>query len=484
MKEKKSRSNHGPYRETPGMGVDRLPPHSHEVEQAVLGTVMIDPPKAYDLSLLGVEGASFYDLRHRQIWEVLVALVDQGKPVDLVSLSEEMKDRRIVEAVGGYAYLSGLPDATPTSLEWEHFGARLLELHRKRSVIQCATNAVADAYDGAGSSIEIAGELEDSLLSLPGMQGKKEVATKDLVADAIASIEAKMHGKKLGMKTRFTDLDIYLEAFEPGDVMILAGRPSTGKTSLAMEISTDAALGEGENPLAFSLEMSGVSVVERMLLCSGHTSLSTLKLAGKTEVDQGLADITSAATRISQSPLQVCDSAVSMREIQAEARKRHIKKPVTLIIIDYLQLVRSEKRENRQLEVADVSTKVKHLAKELNVRVILISQLSRGVEKERRSPRLSDLRESGAIEQDADLVFMLWDEDSVGAGKGNLDEDMVHEARDPSAPRPVNITIAKNRNGPTGVVPILFIPDQFRFESACHSDDQEVVDQMHGLPGS
>jgi replicative DNA helicase len=444
--------------------VDRLPPHSPEAEMGVLGCILLSPNDTLGECIQGFKagGEVFYDLRHRMIYELLVAMFDQKEAIDLVTVQQRLKDRNQLDAIGGLAYLSALPDAVPSAANLSYYADIIREKHLLRRMIQTCTSVMSRVYDHQGEVDALLDEVERDVLRISEERAETDTpSVKELVKKAIVTIEEchKNQGALTGLTTGFPDLDKMTSGLHGGEMVVIAARPSMGKTSLAMNIAEHVAV-ESRLPVGvFSLEMTADSLVLRMLCSRSRVNLRSIRDGFLAERD--FPKLTGAAGKLSGSPLFIEDSpGLSILQLRAKARRMHQQHGIKLFVIDYLQLLHSTARraENRQQEIADISNGIKALAKELSVPVIVLSQLNREVEKERnRKPRLSDLRESGAIEQDADLVALLYrpssGEDDEGGGGVESDSEQV------------NLLIAKQRNGPTGEVELTFLKGYTRFES-------------------
>ncbi len=453
--------------------VDRLPPHSPEAEMGVLGCVLLSPNDTLGECISKFKAGSevFYDLRHRVIYELLVTMYDQKEAIDLVTVPQRLKDRNQLEAVGGLAYLASLPDSVPSAANLSYYADIVREKHLLRRMIQTCTGVVSRVYDYEGEVDALLDDVEREVLHISEERVEGEARTiKDLVKGAISTIEDfhQRKGMLTGLATGFHDFDNLTSGLRGGEMIVIAARPSMGKTSLAMNIAEHVAL-EDQLPVGvFSLEMTAESLVLRMLCSRARVNLRSIRDGFLAERD--FPKLTGAAGKLSGSPLFIEDSpALSILQLRAKARRMHQQHGIKLFVVDYLQLLHSTARraENRQQEIADISNGIKALAKELGVPVIVLSQLNREVEKERnRKPRLSDLRESGAIEQDADLVALLYKPNSA-------DDDESGGGAEPDAV-PVNLLIAKQRNGPTGEVPLTFLKGYTRFESAAKVSAEDV----------
>ena len=459
--------------------VDRLPPHAPEAEQGVLGCILISPNECMGECIEKLKddgGAMFYDLRHQTIYETLSEMFNERTPIDLITVQQRLKDRQTLEQVGGIGYLSQLQDSVPSSANLSYYMEIVREKALLRKMIATCTGVVSRVYDYEGQVAALLVEVERDVLRISESRAQSNVVgVKELVTRAIGTIENyfERKGTLNGLATGFADLDRMTDGLHGSEMIIIAARPSMGKTSLAMNMVEHVVL-ELKQPVAvFSLEMSAESLVLRMMCSIARVNLRSIREGFMTEAD--FPKLTNAAGRLAGAKLYIDDTAgLSILQLRARARRMAQQHGIKLIVIDYLQLLNSTARraqENRQQEIADISSGVKALAKELNVPVIVLSQLNRELEKDKsRKPRLSDLRESGSIEQDADVVGLLYkpdagdDEDGGGSG---VDTDGI----------PVNFLIAKQRNGPTGDVEMTFLKTYTRFESRAKVSEEDTTDR-------
>ena len=452
--------------------VDRLPPHSPEAEQGVLGCVLLSPNDCVGECVEKFKAGAevFYDLRHQTIFETLIAMYDQREAIDIITLQQRLKDKQRLEEVGGVAYLNSLPDTVPSAANLSYYLEIVLEKHVLRKMIHTCTEVVSRVYEHEGEVDGLLDEVERDILRIS--EERVEAKTdkiKDLVKKAISTIEDyhQRQGMLTGVGTGFIDLDKMTSGLHGGEMIVVAARPSMGKTSLAMNIAEHVSIEEKLPVGVFSLEMTSDSLVLRMLCSRSRVNLRNVREGFLAERD--FPKLTGAAGKLANAPLFIDDSSgLSILQLRAKARRMYQQYGIKLFVVDYLQLLHSTARraENRQQEIADISNGLKSLAKELNVPVIVLSQLNRELEKDKdRKPRLSDLRESGAIEQDADVVGLLYkpsrEDDDAGGGE---EQDAV----------PVNLLIAKQRNGPTGDVHLTFLKSYTRFESAAKVSDDDV----------
>jgi replicative DNA helicase len=487
---KPRRRTSAPAGMAPG-GVDRLPPHSIEAEQGVLGCILLSPhdclgeclekfrvkpdpaarPNAADpeSDLCAV----FYDLRHREIYRTLIEMYDAKEAIDVITLQQRLKDRKQLEGVGGLEYLAGLPDKVPSSANLRYYADIVWDKYILRKMIRACTGVVGRIYDYEGEVDGLVDEVETTILRISEEKEASQSGTagiKELVHKAISKIEEYHNNKGVlsGLSTGFTDLDKMTTGLHEGEMVVIAARPSMGKTSLAMNIAEAVAIDQKLPVGVFSLEMKAEALVLRML-CS-RSKVNLRKMQDGFFSDRDFPKLTRAAGSLAGAPLFLDDtSALSILQLRAKARRMWQQHGIKLFVIDYLQLLHSTARraENRQQEIADISSGIKALAKELNVPVLVLSQLNRELEKDKnRKPRLSDLRESGAIEQDADLVALLY--------KSSGDED---EETPEQEGLPLKLFIAKQRNGPTGDIDLTFLKPYTRFESAARISAEDLPTQ-------
>jgi replicative DNA helicase len=455
--------------------VDRLPPHSPEAELGVLGCVLLSPNQCMGECIEKFkQGAeAFYDLRHQTIYSTVAEMYDRREAIDVITLQQRLKDKHLLEEVGGIGYLASLPDAVPSAANLAYYVEIVQEKYLLRKMIQTCTEAAGRVYDYEGEVDALLDEVERDILRISDSRVQSQTVTiKDLVKKAINTIEDfhQRQGMLTGVGTGFADLDKMTSGLHPGEMIVIAARPSMGKTSLAMNIAEHVAIDQQLPVGVFSLEMTSESLVLRMLCSRSRVNLRNVREGFLAERD--FPKLTGAAGKLATAPLFIDDtSGMSILQLRAKARRLSQQHGIKLFVVDYLQLLHSTSRraENRQQEIADISGGLKALAKELNVPVIVLSQLNREPEKREKGaePKLSDLRESGAIEQDADLVGLLY---KPGKSGGD-DEDGAGEEQDAF---PVNLLIAKQRNGPTGDVRLTFLKSYTRFESAARVSDDDM----------
>jgi len=441
----------------------RVPPHHLEAEQSVLGSVLVDSSVLERLEGL-IRADSFYKIGHQKIWRAMERLAAAGEPIDLVTLSEELKRAGELDEVGGYTYLVGLAEQTPTAAYAEHYARIVAEKATLRRLIAAAGEVMRLAYDEAGSVEEILDRAGQKILEVQKDGSRRDFASmNELVHQTFEHIHKlyENQGVPSGVRTGFRELDQMIGGLEPGSLTIIAARPSMGKTSLALTIAQNAALKEKVPVGIFSLEMPAIQLVTRIITAEARIDMNRLRQGQLSERDfQRLVDV---AGRISEAPIYIDDTPdLTLLELRARARRLASQYKLGLIIVDYLQLMSgaagSVKSENRQQEIAAISRGLKSLARELDLPVVALSQLSRAVEsRPNKRPMLSDLRESGSIEQDADLVLFIYRDEYYNphSEKAGIAE----------------IIVGKQRNGPTGTVELQFHAAHVRFNDLAREEE-------------
>ncbi|MEW6523529.1 MAG: replicative DNA helicase [Bacillota bacterium] len=432
---------------------ERLPPQSLEAEQCVLGSMLIE--RQAILRAMEVVGPEdFYREAHRRIFEVMVRLADRGEAVDLITVCEGLRQQEQLEAVGGMPYITSLANLVPTAANVEHYARIVQEKAILRGLINAATEVVTRGY-GQREDVEVLlDEAEQLIFKISQRRAIRGFSPiKDVLMETLTHIEQlySNKGSALGVPSGFADLDRLTSGFQRSDLVILAARPSMGKTALSLNIARHAAVGSRTTVAVFSLEMSKEQLAQR-LLCS-EAAIDSQRLRMGALEDNDWRRLSIALGRLGEAPVFIDDTpSISILELRTKARRIKAEHGLGLVVVDYLQLMQSRNRaENRQQEISEISRSLKALARELDVPVLACSQLSRAVEQRTdRRPLLSDLRESGAIEQDADVVMFL------------------HQNPDAAEANVLEVIVAKQRNGPTGSVKLYFAREYQKFENLEH----------------
>jgi replicative DNA helicase len=437
----------------------RIPPQNVEAEKSVLGSMLIDQ-EAIGAAIEVLDEMWFYEDAHRKIYKAVVDLYQARKNVDLVTLSDKLKSDGLLDQIGGVTYLSGIIDVVPTSANVEYYAHIVKEKGVLRKLIKNATTIITDSYKSAGNIEEVVDNAERLIFEVADLkQSQKTSHIKDLVKEGIEKLDQLYQRKEhiTGISTGFTKLDSMTSGLQDSDLIILAGRPSMGKSALAVSIAEKVGIEQKKGVALFSLEMSKEQLVQRMLCSQARVDAHKVRSGFLSPSDW--PKLTAGAGKLSESKIMIDDTpAISALELRAKARRLKANNQIDLIILDYLQLMRgSAKADSRQQEISEISRSLKALARELKVPIIALSQLSRAVEsRQDHRPQLSDLRESGAIEQDADLVVLLMREEYYNQTEENRGL--------------ADVIIAKQRNGPVGTVKLAFIKEYMRFENLAYGD--------------
>ncbi len=447
---------------------DVKPPAATDIEASVLGAMMIEReavPKA--IELLSTE--SFYLRQHKLIFDAMISLFESGEPIDTVTLYEELKKREQAEEAGGAVYLSKLSQNISSAANIEYHAKIILEKEILRGLISSSHQIAKAAYDGTEDAFDILDQAERKIFEITESHLKKSFTGMDrAVRDALEYIEA-IHSntkQKFSVPTGFYELDEMLGGFQKSDLIIIAARPSMGKTALALTLARNAAVDHKVPVGLFSLEMATIQLVIRMLCAEGRLNAHLVR-TGKLPSEEGIK-LSKNAHKLIESPLYIDDTpAQTVLEIRAKARRLKAEKNIGMIVIDYLQLMQGPSNsESREREISHISRSLKSLAKELNIPVIALAQLNRAVEtRNDKRPQLSDLRESGSIEQDADVVLFLNRPEYYGI-KTFMDDGTSTEGV-------AEVIIGKQRNGPTGDIRLAFVKEYARFENLAHARQRE-----------
>jgi replicative DNA helicase len=442
----------------------KVPPQNLEAESSVLGGILLENEAVNQvLELLRPE--DFYRESHRKVFRAIVELSDRSEPVDLITLSDFLKNRGDLEAVGGTAYLASLADFVPTAANITHYARIVREKSILRSLISTATEIATRGYEEQGNVEEFLDSAEKVIFDISEKKIKASfVAVGDMIKDTLKTVEKLYERKEMvtGVPTGYNDLDKLTAGLQPAELIIVAGRPGMGKTAFALNIAANAAF-TGAGVAVFSLEMAKEQLVLRMLCSEARVDSSKVRSGYLGERD--FPQLAKAAGRLHEAPIYIDDTpAISVLELRAKARRlvRDRSKKIGLIIVDYLQLMRGMgTASNREQEISEISRSLKALAKELSVPVMALSQLNRRVEdRSDRRPMMSDLRESGAIEQDSDVIIFIY-------------RDEVYNKSDESKKGLAEIIVAKQRNGPIDTVTLTFLNVYTRFENYTERDDLE-----------
>jgi replicative DNA helicase len=435
---------------------ERTLPHNLEAERSVLGAILIHND-AFNLAAEIISGADFYRDAHRRIFERMTSLSERNEAVDFVTLREALARGGELDEVGGPAYVASLADGVPRATNVEYYARIVKEKATLRNLIYAANKIIGNAYGADQESDVVLDEAEAAIFAVADDRIKEGfVPMRDLVKESFPKIEQLFEQKRLitGVPSGFVDLDGMTRGFQPGDLVIVAARPSMGKTSLVLNVAQHVATQPDHAVGFFSLEMSKESLFLRLLTSEAQIDSHRLMSGAIGQRDYGR--ISHALETLSAMRLFIDDTAgIGVLEMRAKARRLRAEHGLSLLVVDYIQLMTDRGRfENRTLELAAISRSLKGLAKELNVPIIVLSQLSRAPEsRSDHRPQLSDLRESGALEQDADVVVMIYRDDAYN--------------RDPNNPEAgtAELIVAKQRNGPTGLVKLAFLREQTRFAS-------------------
>ncbi|TFE01455.1 replicative DNA helicase [Jeotgalibacillus salarius] len=432
---------------------DRMPPQNIEAEQAVLGAIFLEPQ-----SLISAQEVlmpeDFYRSAHQRIFDVMINLSDKGKAIDLVTVTEELSAMKELEDIGGISYLTDLAGFVPTAANLEYYAHIVEEKALLRRLIRTATTIAQDSYSREDEVENLLAEAERNIMEVANRKNTSAFhSMKDVLVRTYDNIEIlnSTQGEVTGIATGFNELDRMTAGFQRNDLIIVAARPSVGKTAFALNIAQNVATKTGENVAIFSLEMGAEQLVMRMLCAEGNINAQNLRTGALT--DEDWRKLTMAMGSLSNAGIYIDDTpGVRVQDIRAKCRRLKQEHGLGMILIDYMQLIHGTGKpgENRQQEVSEISRSLKGLARELEVPVIALSQLSRGVEsRQDKRPMMSDLRESGSIEQDADIVAFLYRDDYYDKESENQNT--------------IEIIIAKQRNGPVGTVALAFIKEYNKF---------------------
>ncbi|REE78610.1 primary replicative DNA helicase [Paenibacillus taihuensis] len=443
---------------------DRVPPQNMEAEQAVLGAVLLQT-EALITSMERVKSEDFYLPSHQLIFEAMVQLGEASQPIDLVTLTAYLQDHQQLEEIGGVSYLAKLANSVPTAANVDYYAQIVEEKSMLRRLIRTATNIVSNGYAAAEDVGSLLSEAESRILEISNLRSSSGfISIRDVLMEVFEKVEFLYTNKggSSGIPSGFTDLDKMTAGFQRSDLIIIAARPSVGKTAFALNVAQNVGVRAKETVAIFSLEMSAAQLVQRMICAESNVDAGRMR-TGYLEGDDW-EKLTMAIGSLSEAQIYIDDTpGITVADIRAKCRRLKKERGLGMILIDYLQLIsgRGKAGENRQQEVSEISRTLKQIARELEVPVIALSQLSRGVEQRQdKRPMMSDLRESGSIEQDADIVAFLYRDDYYDkeSEKKNI----------------IEIIIAKQRNGPVGTVELAFLKSFNKFVG---------LDRTHQEPG-
>lgn len=442
---------------------DRIPPQDLDIERALLGAIMLNPNAMYEVVDI-VHADSFYASKHRIIYDAMLTLYGKGEPVDLVSLSAKLKEKKQLDQIGGSAYLSELANSTPSTTSVRHYAQVVQAKAMLRALIEAAAHISELGFQEERDIEQVLDEAQSAVFAVANSPTlRKFISLKESLSGAWERFEELQKQKDgiRGVPTGFTELDTMLSGLQNSDLIILAARPSMGKTALALDIARRSAVLHGTPVGLFSLEMSSQQLVDRML--AAEASVDSWKLrTGKIRGEEDYQKLQMGIERLSDAPIYIDDNpGATVLQMRATARRLKTEKGLGLIMIDYLQLISpsaGNQRNNDSMvqQVTEITRSLKIMARELDVPVLALSQLSRAVEQRRGRPRLSDLRDSGSIEQDADVVMFIHREDMMGSRSVSDGGEKNNIAE---------ILVEKHRNGPTGKVDLFFDEKHASFHS-------------------
>jgi replicative DNA helicase len=446
------------------MDVGKIPPHDVEAEQAVIGAMLIDK-EAVTAALEKLRDEDFYREDNKLIFEAITSLYQKNEPIDIITVKSELTEAGTVERVGGLEYLSSLPDKVPTTANVDRYINIVREKALLRRLITSGNEMVSLGYNEAEDVDNILDMAERKIMDLSQNKAVKGYSTlQEVLVSSVSKLEElfKAGGKISGTPTGFTDLDYKMSGLHDGELIILAARPAMGKSALAINIATNVALKANKGVVIFSLEMPKEQIANRIM--SSEALIDSNKIRSGLLEDDDWTKLSDAINEISGIPLYIEDDAtLTITDIRTRCRKLHMEKGLGLIVIDYLQLISplGKKNASREQEISEISRSLKILAKELGVPVIALSQLSRGVEKrDDKRPLLSDLRESGSIEQDADIVIFLYRDDYYN--------------KDSERKNVTEVILAKNRAGSIGTVDLAWLPSYTKFANLAKQDEDDM----------
>ncbi len=448
---------------TEDLNIDRLPPQDTEAENSLLGSLLLDKDAILKVADF-VSPSDFYLENNAKIYDVMLELFKQRTPIDVVTLTSKLKGKKVLNEIGGASYITNLVGSVPSAAHVSHYGKIVAGKSTLRRLINASAEITKLGYEEKSDIDDVLDEAEQRLFSVSQKHFRQNfIPIKSILSESFDRID-ELHqgeGKLRGIPTHYSDLDNLLAGLQRSDLIILAGRPSMGKTSLALNIATNIAIKEELTVGIFSLEMSKEQLVDR-LLCS-EAGVDSWKLRTGNLSDEDFPKIGHAMGVLSEASIFIDDSvSTNVMEIRTKARRLQAEHGLGLVVVDYLQLMEGRYSENRVQEISEISRSLKGLARELEIPVVALSQLSRAVEQRPdKIPQLSDLRESGSIEQDADVVMFIFREDYY---KPDTDRKFI-----------ADILIKKHRNGPVGQIELFFKPEQMKFKNLEKKHKAEII---------
>lgn len=432
--------------------LDRVPPQNLEAEQAVLGAILLDG-EALITAMERIQTEDFYRTAHQYIYQSITEIAEANEPVDLITLTAKLQDKRQLEEIGGVTYLSELANAVPTAANVDYYAQIVEEKSMLRRLIRTATQIVSNGYASGDDISSLLSEAEQRILEISQRRSSTGfVLIREVLMEVFEKVEflSQNRGGFTGIASGFRELDRMTSGFQRSDLIILAARPSVGKTAFALNVAQNVGVREKQTVAIFSLEMGAAQLVQRMICAEANVDASRMRTGALEGEDW--TKMTMAISSLSEANIYIDDTpGITVYDIRAKCRRLKKERGLGMVVIDYLQLIQGRGRgDNRQQEVSEISRTLKMMARELDVPVIALSQLSRGVEQRQdKRPLMSDLRESGSIEQDADIVAFLYRDDYYN--KESEKEGIIE------------IIIAKQRNGPVGTVELAFLKQYNKF---------------------
>lgn len=446
--------------------IEKVPPQNLEAETAVLGSMLLDRDAA-SLAIEMIDSTCFYKDAHKKIYSAIIKLYDDNKAVDLITVVEELKKTNALDEVGGPAYITNIASSVPTAANIAHYIKIVKEKHILRNLINASTQIVSECYNTEHDADTLVDKAEQIIFDIAAKKVKaRAVPLRDVIRSSIETIDNLYQRKEniTGIATGYRDLDMRTAGLQYSDLIVIAGRPSMGKSAFVTCIAEHIGVIEKKPVAFFSLEMSKEQLVQRMLCSHARVDAHKVRTGFLSQADW--PRLVTAAGKLSEAPIFIDDSpGISVMELRAKARRLKAQHDIQLIVLDYLQLMQGPANsDSRQQEISEISRSLKALARELRVPLIAISQLSRAVEQRSdHRPQLSDLRESGAIEQDADLVILLLREEYYNPTEENKGISEV--------------IIAKQRNGPVGSLSLTFIGEYMRFENLMARGEEFIIQE-------